>query len=248
MKNPKWTKDELILALDLYLKLGGTPGSPKHPEVRDLSELLRRLPIHRAQERNENFRNPNSVYMKLGNLSAHDPDYLGSGLKRGSNLDQWVWQEFGQDRERLKSLADGIRKVGLRNGEAKSFDLELDQDIFPEGRLLTLTHRRHERNRKAVEKKKAHVLRVNGRLRCEACDFDFAERYGKLGVGFAECHHLRPLHLLTGATTVRLEDLAILCANCHRIIHRVSPMMSVVELRRVVEELSSSASRESSLG
>jgi putative restriction endonuclease len=36
---------------------------------------------------------------------------------------------------------------------------------------------------------------------------------------------------LKDGDTTRLEDLALLCANCHRMIHRASPWLSVEELR-----------------
>jgi 5-methylcytosine-specific restriction protein A len=59
------------------------------------------------------------------------------------------------------------------------------------------------------------------KLFCEVkqCGFDFEARYGSVGAGFAEVHHLRPLST-TGATSTRLSDLAVLCSNCHRMVHR----------------------------
>jgi 5-methylcytosine-specific restriction protein A len=56
--------------------------------------------------------------------------------------------------------------------------------------------------------------------------------YGELGEGFAECHHRTPLGELTGKTRTRLADLAIVCANCHRILHRKRARgMTVEQLR-----------------
>jgi 5-methylcytosine-specific restriction protein A len=80
-------------------------------------------------------------------------------------------------------------------------------------------HFRRDRNQRVVELKKAKVLQEQGRLACEACSFDFAAVYGELGEGVAECHHRKPLGELIGRTVTRLEDLAIICANCHRILH-----------------------------
>ena len=57
-------------------------------------------------------------------------------------------------------------------------------------------------------------------LKCEVCDFDFRATYGDLGEGFAECHHVLPLAELAPGTKTKLRDLAILCANCHRMAHR----------------------------
>jgi 5-methylcytosine-specific restriction enzyme A len=105
---------------------------------------------------------------------------------------------------------------------------------FLEGRILTALHKRRERNPTVVRRKKATVLHQTGRLACEACDFDFEVRYGQLGTGFAECQHRAPLSQLGGATRMTLDELAIICANCHRMIHRSRPMLSVDELRRLL--------------
>ncbi len=98
-------------------------------------------------------------------------------------------------------------------------DLEPDFEAS-EGRLLTRIHRARERNQGLVRRKKQQVLRETGALRCEACGFDFAQAYGALGEGFAECHHLIPLAKLRPRSRTQLKDLAILCANCHRMIHK----------------------------
>ena len=74
--NPKWTRDETILALDLYLKLGRAPG-PNHPEIVALSALLNRMPWHSPDGRNGTFRNPDGVSLKLLNIRSFE---RGSGL------------------------------------------------------------------------------------------------------------------------------------------------------------------------
>ncbi len=102
--------------------------------------------------------------------------------------------------------------------------------------MLTLIHRRKERDRKAVQRKKEKVLKETGGLRCEACDFDFAVRYGKLGYGFAECHHKIPVAQLTEGHPIRLAGLAIVCANCHRMLHRSRPILTIVQLRLIIEQ------------
>ena len=103
-----------------------------------------------------------------------------------------------------------------------------------EGRTLLKLHKRKERKPQIVHRKKRAVFAATDRLVCEVCDFDFAMVYGKLGEGFAECHHRIPLSHLDGESPTRLADLAIICANCHRILHRSRPMMTVEELRSLV--------------
>ena len=67
MRNPKWHRDEVILALDLYYDLKSGEMNSNNPEVIKLSELLNRLPIHTNRPDQEKFRNANGVNLKLGN-------------------------------------------------------------------------------------------------------------------------------------------------------------------------------------
>ncbi|MET7850510.1 HNH endonuclease [Streptomyces avermitilis] len=41
----------------------------------------------------------------------------------------------------------------------------------------------------------------------------------ELGDGYIEVHHRLPFHI-SGVTETRIADLALLCANCHRMCHR----------------------------
>jgi 5-methylcytosine-specific restriction enzyme A len=106
----------------------------------------------------------------------------------------------------------------------------------PEGRVLTRLHRVRERNRKLVAQRKSKALRDLGYLRCEVCAFDFQESYGERGRGFIEVHHTRPLAMLVEEVKTKLEDLALLCANCHRMVHSRRPWLSLNELRAVIRE------------
>ena len=59
-----------------------------------------------------------------------------------------------------------------------------------------------------------------GKLECEVCRFDFEVKYGERGVAFIECHHIVKLTKLRPHSKTRLEDLVLVCANCHRMLHR----------------------------
>ncbi|MBV9223999.1 MAG: HNH endonuclease [Acidobacteriaceae bacterium] len=96
---------------------------------------------------------------------------------------------------------------------------------------MTVLHRKRERSRQLVEKRKEAALKETGKLSCEACGFDFAARYGKRGVGFIECHHTKPVETLGDGTPTHLSDLALLCANCHRMIHAKRPWLTIAELK-----------------
>jgi hypothetical protein len=68
-----------------------------------------------------------------------------------------------------------------------------------------------------------------GVLECEVCAFNFSARYGSRGV--IECHHNKPVSELKPGQKTRLEDLALICANCHRIIHRKRPWLSIDDVK-----------------
>lgn len=232
-RNPNWTRDEVILALDLYLREGRQQLDATNPKVVELSRLLNRLPIHAPELRAKEFRNPAGVSMKLGNFLAVDPAYDGTGLSRGSRLEREIWDEFAGDRYRIHSLAEAIR-ANYKAAEPLEPYTADEEEEFAEGRILTRIHKERERSASAVKRKKERVQAETGRLACEACGFDFHEVYGPLGHGFAECHHTVPVSELEKGQRTRLSELAIVCANCHRMLHRSRPLMSVPDLREIL--------------
>lgn len=229
LKPPTWVRDELLLALDLYLRHGVL--DDLRPEVVELSSILNGLPLHPDWRFSPKFRNPNGVSKKLANFQALDPNYKGKSLPHGSEGDRLVWDEFYKRPDDLRKLANSI-KEGSRSDVAES--PEADEDEADEGRILTRIHRARERNQKLVTKRKLERRKeTGGALTCEVCDFDFSAVYGDRGDGFAECHHKIPL-AESGSTKTKLQDLAVLCANCHRMIHVRKPTLSVEELRQII--------------
>ncbi|GEM_PF-1133158 len=111
---------------------------------------------------------------------------------------------------------------------------EDDESAFPEGRESFQTHRHLERDGKIPSKAKAKRLAETGKLECEVCRMDFHRFYGKLGDGFIEAHHTMPVSKLNGAMNTKVSDLALVCSNCHRMLHRGQKLLSIDELRVLV--------------
>ena len=105
-----------------------------------------------------------------------------------------------------------------------------------ESRLLTKAHLLRESNRELVNKKKQDVLKRTGVLACEACGFDFQQMYGDRGEGFAEVHHIKPPQTLIAVSKTHINDLAIVCANCHRMIHRRKPWLDIDDLKAIISK------------
>jgi 5-methylcytosine-specific restriction protein A len=109
MKVFDWQRDELILALDLYIRTRPAAPGPDMPEIRALSDLLKSSGLHPREGRPASFRSVASVVMKLMNFRNIDPGYHGKGLSAGGREDRSVWQEFASDAIRLRKIAALIR-------------------------------------------------------------------------------------------------------------------------------------------
>jgi 5-methylcytosine-specific restriction enzyme A len=112
-RNPTWSRDELILALELYVEFEGNPPGKTSKNIRELSDLLNKMGAQIAN-RNAEFRNPNGVYMKVMNFRRFDPTYISQGkkgLQRGGKLEEDVWHRFATDPQTLSETAYAIRRV-----------------------------------------------------------------------------------------------------------------------------------------
>ena len=108
---------------------------------------------------------------------------------------------------------------------------DVDSDFSAlEGTSGRVDHLRRERSRELVDRKKHAVLMATNRLECEVCGFDFAGVYGPRGSNFCEVHHLKPLSDVQSEVETHLQDLAIVCSNCHRMLHR-EPWTDIPGLR-----------------
>ncbi len=186
------------------------------PDIIALSGLLNRYAQKIGSTGDHTFRNPNGVSMKVANLSRHDPDDERAGLPHGAGLEAEIWAEFGHNPERLASVAAAIRTaIEAESAEigSQAGDDDDGTEEAAEGRILTRLHRSRERNRKLVQTKKTRAMR---------------------GSGFMEAHHTRPVHEITPGQATKLTDLALVCANCHRMIHARRPWLTMGELRAIL--------------
>jgi|SRR5450755_885920 5-methylcytosine-specific restriction protein A len=188
MRNPKWHRDEIILALNLYFSRERGSIDDKNSKIIELSKTLNDLPLFPDRPDEEKFRNPNGVTLKLSNFLAFDPDYKGKGMTGGSKLDEQVFSEFYKDKERLVAIASEIRKIaGNEEVKAKIYTIEDDEltrtDSVMEGQVLYKLHKVRERDFEIVKSKKKQVYDMFGKLACEACVFEFEDYYGEIGRG-----------------------------------------------------------------
>lgn len=214
--NPDWSRDETLLAIHLYQSLAGSIPGPTDPRVIALSETLRGLPIHHATERRESFRNAAGVAFKLQNIRQAAS---GKGLKHTSKLDRELWDLYGHRPEEVSRVAEAIIAASSTHEVLPpDVDAIAEEEAFAEGAILTATHYRRERDPR-VRKKVLESRIKSGTLRCDCCDVLPRVNTLYLAVAGFEIHHTLPL-AMSGPKQTRMTDLALLCAVCHRLIHR----------------------------
>jgi 5-methylcytosine-specific restriction enzyme A len=157
------------------------------------------------------------------NLSVSKKSGLGALYEAGSICAFYYEKNKIPSDEILSSNLNRLLNLYLLLSSTESrfyaqADAEEDEENLLEENLIVLReHKRIERNKKLSLKAKA----IHG-YKCKACGFDFENRYGIIGRNFIEAHHLTPLSTLKGQK-VKLDpykDFTVLCANCHRMIHK----------------------------
>ncbi|TKB82227.1 MAG: hypothetical protein E8D45_00805 [Nitrospira sp.] len=148
-----------------------------------------------------------------------------------SNMVAWFSQQITVERSPWAEFFDRERRAGAwayRPKTAVSPPVAPDIELSAvEGDPRLFFHLRRERDPALVRAKREEAEHANGCLKCEACGFVTKASFPGLGGEVCEVHHRLPLAMVSEVVETRLEDLAVLCANCHRAIHRTHPLMSV---------------------
>lgn len=134
-----------------------------------------------------------------------------------------------EENEELNLFIENIKQ------EMDSETLELPEtkeDIsYEEGGAKLSQHKRKERSRKLIKAFKSQLTDFS----CVICGFSFEESYGSLGKEYIEAHHTIPISSLTEKTKMNVSDLAGVCSNCHRMLHKQKYPLSIKELRNIVK-------------
>ncbi|MDA0525446.1 HNH endonuclease [Methanococcoides alaskense] len=82
-----------------------------------------------------------------------------------------------------------------------------------------------KRNRQLIKQKKQ-----DSDYRCEVCGMNYEEVYGEIGKNYIIAHHIEPIGSRNVSSPTTIDDIALLCSNCHNMIHKINPPMSIEEL------------------
>jgi len=170
------------------------------------------------------------LYIEKCNQFFIDHPELNVLPKKELTKIDWVWivQDF-----HLFVLRNIINK-----DETKGKDVIVQDENEPitvEGESSLATHMRKERDYKFIKEIKRKALLKNKMLNCEVCGFSFLEFYGEIGIGFIEAHHKNPLSEQEGAVETKASDIALVCSNCHRMLHKGNPVYSIDELKAKIK-------------
>ncbi|WP_052833231.1 DUF3578 domain-containing protein [Bradyrhizobium sp. LTSP885] len=193
-------------------------GAKARDVLADRAEFIRK--------RVTDFRDRLPVFaIELGSQARLPIDYV-AGHAMGATYRLDALPDEVSLRRDLRTIVGSYRALTFRGGIEGDTEPQSDlSDEFniPADTSITETrkyvfHRKIERNRTAAKNaKKFHGTS------CQACALDFSKRYGPIGEGFIEAHHLKPIGTLEEGVPVKYDvasDFAVLCANCHRMIHR----------------------------
>jgi hypothetical protein len=166
------------------------------------------------------------------------------GAREYKSIEQYFSEGVGQACPLNVVEADAMI---MRKRDVLISEYVLDQDeiaglqelkglAFEEGKRRLVQHKRLEktRNEALVREAKRLFAQKYGRLFCEACDFDFEKKYGSRGKDYIEAHHKVPISTLEESVINTADELAMVCSNCHRMLH-VPPWITVDELRNIIQ-------------
>ena len=187
-----------------------------------------------GQTGDDRYRNENVVYMKMMNYRSLDPQFSSQGkvgMLSGGALEKIIWAEYDGRKTDLAAAANDIRLAVETANESEVEQLPIVTAYEgEEGGVIIRLHKRYERDPRLIAAKK-RAAKAAGELTCQVCGFDFEARYGELGADFIEVHHIRPVHTLTPGSKTKLEDLATVCSNCHRMAHRRRQPLSLADIK-----------------
>lgn len=136
-----------------------------------------------------------------------------------------LFRKVAKDRYSVDVVSQGIEFEKVKNITESS-------SCYVEGKQKVYYSTKYERNGKCRQQ----AIKIHG-YNCSVCGFDFEAVYGELGVRYIEIHHKKPLYSLEEEINVNPEtDLAPVCSNCHRMLHRRRDrIISIEELKNIIE-------------
>lgn len=210
------------------------------------SELIRRGSCFIAYEIENEMRFAPSRYIGYANNTMSSHIHRDKDGKETNPAITKLLRNLAQDADLEEKYLQYCNDLGLSPGNKKRkfwrFSLgekdftnnEIADEGFPEGKIVERKHIARERNPALIKAAKEAYKKLNNRLFCEACGFDFEKIYGERGIDYIEAHHILPVSEMLDSQKTKVTDIAMVCSNCHRILHRSRPWLTVVQLKALI--------------
>ena len=169
------------------------------------------------------------------NIDKHTSENIFYEDSRGK-YGLYDWIESGNIQQQNFSSNDTSKIYDFTNQLQEIEFPDEDESFFPEGKEIYALHKSKERNQDLINYVKNEKYKIDSDLPCEVCGFSFIKNYGTLGDKFIEAHHVKPLSELTSETVSKPEDIVLVCSNCHKMIHRYRPWLSIESLKSILKK------------
>jgi len=186
-------------------------------------------------------------YIK-NNLKEHTESKTKDGRDTNPSISKALASKLSSNEDLEKKYIQYCIDLGIQPSnysKRKYWYLEINEDFtenkqfeagFPEGKIIERIHKSRERNSKLIESAKINFRSKHGRLFCEICGFDFEKKYGLIGKEFIEAHHTIPVSDMKPNHVTKLEEIVLLCSNCHSMAHIKRPWLSMKKLNTLVKK------------
>lgn len=176
-------------------------------------------------------------YDLLLNGKKYPPKYVISIANKYLNGTEWSSKSFNAVEAKDYFIHKRYRIIDRKsNNNISKIASEDEESKFPEGKEKFKYHRSLERDSSIAKKAKEVRLDLVGELKCDACSFSFFDTYGELGAGFIEAHHIIPISKLKGERKTTIKEIALVCSNCHRMLHAGDKLLSVEDIQSIIND------------
>ncbi len=179
-------------------------------------------------------------YSTFNNIVKQVRNFLKTKDKSSSLLyaHSFLWiigNQMKNENDNQETTLQAEQKIAIETELKQIIAEENDELAFPEGKENFRLHKSKERNRELIKAVKERRLLTDQKLCCDVCSFSFTDKYGDIGEGYIEAHHLFPISELKEETVINMDDIALVCSNCHRMLHRRRPWLNLDNLKTMLQ-------------
>ena len=227
IKENIWRDEELIFLIGYLNKI---KDYKNYEQLNNLFNGLKKLNALFPNTHTANHKSEEDISNKLFELKKESTLFD----KKNICKDGYIFKKYQSDPKRFDDLVFSLNLFLDQSCVIGSSSLNYS---VTEGGIREKKHFERERDWKIIKAKKELVLFEKGVLECEACSFNFSKKYGQRGHHYLEVHHKKPISEYEDEEVTLLEDLCVLCSNCHKMIHRKKPWLSISALKNLINQV-----------